>query len=96
MARRPRRHGAGNPQIIMPAAQTIIEPASFLIHDLEISQLLIGPTAHLIIHYPHVTAFHFGEIVLNQCGAANGIDQNCSARHLLLIGVQNGPHTLRP
>ena len=49
MPRRPCRHGAGNPQIIMPAAQTIIEPASFLIHDLEISQLPIGPTAHLII-----------------------------------------------
>jgi len=73
----------------MPATQTIIESTSVLIYDFEFSQLLIGPAAHLIIHYPHVTPFHFGQIVLNQTGATDGIDQNCPARHLPVLKVHS-------
>ena len=86
---RPRQHGAGNPKIIMPPAHTVIEVTSVFIHDFELSQLLISPAAHLIIHYPHVTAFHFGQIVLNQSGATDGIDPNDPARHLPALKVRS-------
>src|SRR5664280_357119 len=89
MARCPRQHGARNSKIIMSPAQTVIETTSLFFFDFELSQLLICPAAHLIIHCSHVTAFHFSEIVLNQSGATDGIDQNDTTRHLPALKVHS-------
>src|SRR5664279_4554903 len=96
MARCPRQHGARNPEIIMPSVQTVIETTGLFIFDLELRQLLISPAAHLIIHCSHVTAFHFSEIVLNQSGATDGIDQNDTTRHLPALKVHSVamPHNI--
>ena len=66
----------------MPPAQTFVDAPSLAILDFEISKLLISQAAHLIIDHSEFTALQFGEIALNQSGAADGIDRDDSARHL--------------